>query len=381
MKIGIFIDNFLEAQKYKDPGVIATSLFELGHEIKIYTLNTDNEKFAGLEVKKITKSESESKTFWQKEEVETVIVYSWLSLRFSKLILALKAADKKIILKLDSNGLLLSPLKPDYLWKFRKNNSLKQIIVSLIRRLQWSLFSNITNQKKIQQLSWCDAAIIESPVALDKLEYSLNFQNHRELTSKIVFIPDPVNPSLLKQANGNHPKENIIICIGRWNDQQKNRNGLISALEKIDLKDWKLIIIGQESLEIKKQLLKSKSALDIETFDNMSHDLVGAYLCRSKIFFAPSNFESFNLAAAEALCYGCSLAGTPLESFYYFTNNNQFGTLAKDFEVTEIAKALISEMAKWNNKRYNPLEISDYWCQELSPDNIGKQINSLIKKI
>ena len=125
MNIGIFIDNFLEAQRYKDPGVIAESLFNLGHQITIYCLNTNSKKLNEIIIKKISKKESEDASFWKKENINQVILYSWLSLRFSFLIKALKSANKKIILKLDSDGHLIYPLKPTYLRTFGRDNSVK----------------------------------------------------------------------------------------------------------------------------------------------------------------------------------------------------------------------------------------------------------------
>ena len=192
MKIGIFIDNFFEAQRYKDPGVIAESLFNLGHQVTIYCLNTNSEKLNEIIIKKISKKESENTLFWKEEKIDQVILYSWLSLRFSSLIKALKSANKKIILKLDSDGHLIHPLKPTYLRTFGRDNSLKQLIIHIIRSLQWSIFSKLNSRKRINQLSLSDAAIIESPLALINLKNSLEKWQREDLANKLFFIPDPV---------------------------------------------------------------------------------------------------------------------------------------------------------------------------------------------
>lgn len=379
MKIGIFIDNFLEPQKYKDPGVIACSLRDLGNQVKIYTFNSDSKNFDGLEIKTISKKESKNSEFWRKEGAELIFVYSWLSIRFSKIIESLRLANKKIILKLDSDGHLISPLKPTYLRTFGRSNSPYQILIFVLRLIQWRFLFKIIDQKKIKQLSLCDAAIIESPKALANLEESLRYQKREELISKINFVADPINNTIINNTNNDFNKENIIICIGRWDDKQKNKNGLIKTLKKADLNNWKLIIVGCGAKNIENKLQKKIN--NIQSFESLPHDSIGSYLNKSKIFFAPSNYESFNLAAAESLCQGCSLAGTPLESFYYFINNGRFGTLANNFTTSEITRALNHEIKKWNNNEHNPKEISKYWSSQLSPENIGKQINDLINKI
>ena len=143
---------------------------------------------------------------------------------------------------------------------------------------------------------------------------------------------------------------------------------------------WRLVIIGEESSKIKSLLKKSEPNIDIEAIEKIEHQLIGKYLEKSKIFFAPSNHESFNLAVAESLCFGCSLAGTPLESFFYFSDQERFGTIAKNFKIMEIKKALENEILKWDNNQYNSSEISKYWREQLSPEIVVKSIESLLKK-
>lgn len=380
MRIGIFIDNFFEAQKYKDPGVIAESLFNLGHQVIIYCLNTNSEKLNKLVIKKISKKESEDVLFWEKENIEQVILYSWLSLRFSSLIKALKSANKKVILKLDSDGHLIYPLKPTYLRTFGRDNSIKQLAIHVARFLQWSVFSKLNSKKRISQLSLSDAAIIESPLALANMENSLKKWQQEDLINKLFFIPDPVSFDIANNKDEADKKENIIICNGRWDDKQKNKSGLIKVISQTNLSGWKLVIIGNGSSRIKALLEKRKLNLNIEAIEKIEHQLIGGYLKKAKIIFAPSNHESFNLAVAEALCYGCSLAGTPLESFFYFSNQGKFGTIAKNFEIIEIKKALEEEIKKWNSNKYNPGEMSLHWKNELAPTTVGKSIESLLQK-
>lgn len=379
MKIGIFLDNFFDAQKYKDPGVIASTLSNLGHEIIIYCFNTNSKELDGVIIKKIKKDEWKLKSFWKNEPVDYIIFYSWLSLRFSSIIKSLKLADKKVILKLDTDGHLIYPLKPTYLRTFGRSNHPKQLIIHVARLLQWSLFFKLNSKKRIEQLELSDAAILESPMALDNLKKSLEICQRKDLTNKLVFIPDPVNFDIINNEDLSK-KKNIIICSGRWNDKQKNKTGLIKVLSKKDLSNWELVLIGNKSNEIKTNLKKKTPNLVINAIENIDHSLIGGVLKNCKIFFAPSNHESFNLAAAESLCFGCSLAGTPIESFFYFSNKGEFGTVSKSFKIKDIRLALEREIEKWNNNEYNPEKTARYWKEQLSPFNIGLSIEKLIKE-
>ena len=383
MRIGLFINNFFKTQSCKDPGIIAESLCNLGHEVTIYCFSTDNKKFGNIEIKKISKNLGNSIKFWQKEDVDTIILYSWLSLRFLKMIKALKKANKKLLLKLDSDGHLISPLKPTYLRTFGRKNSPKQWIIHLIRILQWYIFGNIISHKKIKQLLLCDGAIIESPLALNRLNKSLKHWNKNQLIKKIHFIPNPINDDITKQII-TQKKENTIISIGRWNDKQKNKKGLLKVIAQYKTLDWKIILIGQGSDAIKNKIIESKktsSNINIESFEKIEHKEIFKYLISSKIIFAPSNYESFNLAVAEALCCGCSLAGTPIESFYYFSQNKKFGSISKNFNSLEIKKTIEIEIDKWNKKEYSENYISEYWKKELNAKKVCQDIDKLLKNL
>ena len=380
MKVGIFIDNFFEAQEFKDPGVIAESLLKLGYEVKIYCFNTNSKKFGNIDIKKITKENSQEESFWKEESVDAVIVYSWLSLRFSNLIKTLNSVNIKTFLKLDSDGHLLYPLRPTYLRTIGRDNTPKELLIHFIRLIQWFVFPKLITRKRLDQLSISNASIIESPAALDNLRLSLKYWKQEKLNDKLFSVPDPVSQDIIDDSHELAKKENIIFCNGRWNDKQKNTSGLIKVLTRCNLGNWKIVIIGKNSSIIKEKLKTKNKNINIEAFENVEHKLIGEYLRKSKIIFAPSNHESFNLAVAESLCYGCSLAGTPLESFLYFSQNGKYGTISKNFKILEITKALINEIRKWDNNFYNPEEVSKYWRSQLSPEHIGRSIDTLLKK-
>lgn len=379
MKVAIFIDNFFEAQKYKDPGVIASTLLSLDNQVVIYAFNSDSDNFNGIQIKKISKASSKNPVFWSQEDFDSIIVYSWLSLRFSVMIEALKNANKKVILKLDSDGHLLAPFKPTYLRTFGKNNSPSQILIFLLRVLQWSLFLKIVNKKRIKQLIQCNSVIIESPKAADNLKESLKYQKKDELISKIKFIQNPVNNEIIQSVESTDIKEKLILCVGRWDDNQKNQKGLTKSLQLTNLNGWKIIILGNKSTNIKNKLAKYN--LNLEAIENVPHHMINNYFNKSSIFFSSSKYEGFNISAVEAVCCGCSLVGTPLECFQYFSQDGQFGTISKTFKPKDISEALETEISKWDNNLYNPEEMSKYWINELSPENIGEKIQNLIAEL
>lgn len=373
MTIGLIITQFRTTEKSKDPGIIAASLVKLGHEVILYCLATDISHFSGVTVKTISRNELNSHVFWAAEKPTAFLIYSWLSLRYSRLIKILKEKNKIIILKLDSDGHLIYPLKPSYLRVWGLDSSLKAKFSHLLRLGQWFLFPKIISRRKIVQIARADAVIIESPLASENLKKSLASWHQENLNKKIFFIP---NPLPLIPQNLNAPRENLIISVGRWHDKRKNAAGIIKTFSVLKNPGWKILLIGRGSSELKNSISKNNPNLEIRTQEFIAPEIIGEYYQQGKIFFAPSVADSFNLAAASALSYGLSLAATPLESFQYFAANGRYGTASED-----LIQALETEINKWGNNSRNPQEISAYWQSQLNPDKIGQEIEKLIKSL
>lgn len=91
--------------------------------------------------------------------------------------------------------------------------------------------------------------------------------------------------------------------------------------------------------------------------------------------------ESFGLVAAEALCMGCSIVVTPLESLVYLSNNETTGVVSKGFSQKHILDALNADKHRWDNKFYLPEKISTYWRSSLNRRVVANQFSSLANQI
>lgn len=375
MKIGIFIDNFFEAQKYKDPGVIAESLFNLGHQVTIYCFNTNSEKLNTIVIKKINKINSIDYLFWKEEKIDAVLLYSWLSLKFSKIIEAISKNNIRLILKLDSDGHLIYPLIPRYLTHGPRNNSLKSLSLYVLRLIEWKLFPHLISKKRINQIKLAYALIIESPKAAENLSHSLNYYKKKELAKKINIIPNPI---AIDHKDNKFKKKNIIISVGRWNDKQKNGEALEIIIKRFNRSNWEFLLFGEGSDDIKNRIKKHNPTINIYSKDHISHDEILKKMSKSKILFAPSIYEGYSISASEAVCNGCSIAGTPIESFFCLTENEKFGSLSKNFSIESIEKSLYREIREWDEGRRLPTIISEISKKKLNPKRIAKKINHLI---
>jgi hypothetical protein len=89
-------------------------------------------------------------------------------------------------------------------------------------------------------------------------------------------------------------------------------------------------------------------------------DISGLYQ-KSKIFFMPSRFESFNIAAAEALCCGCSVVGANDVASVPFFASQASGTGACRLTKAHLLDALSAEMEARSTGQRDPEKISSIW--------------------
>ena len=139
-------------------------------------------------------------------------------------------------------------------------------------------------------------------------------------------------------------KENIIMTVGRIGTHQKNNEVLLESISKIDLKDWKVYLIGPIEKDFedyiisyfkKFPLLKDKVIFT----GNISNkkDLYDFYN-RSKIFCLTSRDESFALVYVEAIAYGNYILSTDVGAIEDITKKQKLGKVFKDEE--ELTKYL-----------------------------------------
>lgn len=378
MKIGIFIDNFYQTQAEKDPGIIGTFLAKK-YEVAFYCFNTDLRDFENVPVKKISQEQAEDSLFWKEENNDYIIFYSWLSLKFSRIIKALNKNNSGLILKMDSDGHLIFPLRPTYLRTGLDNYSFKSLLLFIFRRIQWFILPRLISEKKIAQIKNCDAIMIESPQALANLQESLKYWGLEAYNTRIFFVPNPIK---LPDEPRINKKENTVISVGRWYDKRKNGAGIVKILSQLnDFPDWNFVLIGNGSARLKDKIGKKNKHISLVAFESLPHNELLSIFEKAKICLAPSICESFGIAAAEALGCGCSLVATPLESFDYLSNKSQFGTLAKNFSPDEIRRALVNDIKKWQHQAYNPADISHYIKTNLNPEAVGAEIEKVMETI
>jgi len=382
MKVSLFFDNYQPFHEDKDPGQIIFGLIENGFKADLITLEKKEllnyHPFFPL-IKVAKKEEFYSNNFWSKLDSDLIIFYSWLSKVYTPIVKVIKKRGKKVLIKADNDGCIGYPLLTHQL----KTPLFKgSFVKNVFHQIEWRLHLKSFYSKNIEQIELSDGVIIESPDALSNLNYFLANWGRKDLIQKNYFVPNPVTPEFINCKVGK--KENIVIAVGRWEDEvPKNTKLMVETLTEFleYKKNYRAVIVGSGKKNVEKFLRGVSKEIKnrIEITGPKEHGKIKDFLLPAKIFFMPSRWESFGIAGAEALCCGCSLAGTPLEALRYLSMQGFSGTTASSFKKEAVLAALIQESIKWERNYYFPEKISEFWKAKLDRKKIAKEISEIIK--
>jgi glycosyltransferase involved in cell wall biosynthesis len=385
MRAAIFFDEYMPLHETKDPGLLAlglnrlccsTSLITLGKpELENYNapfvlIARDRQRFADA-------------SFWRRLEAEVVICYTWLDPSYNDIVAALRDSGKIIVLKADSDGRLGYPLAPRYFQTTKPLQRLKHVCE------EGAFFSKIFPSYRsrvkeiIRQIQMANAVLIESPKALSNMREFLGYWWNQNLLSKFHVIPNPVADDVMQAQIT--AKENVLMSVGRWDSPQKNAAMLLKCSHKFltDNDGWRLQLVstlghGRKLVEniVSRWTLALRSRVEIQG-PLESHGQMVQLFNRTKIFFVPSRWEGFPIAAAEAVCMGCTIAGTPLEALDFLVAEGFSGKLSKGFTFGDLTRTLQREASSWLQNVYNPFAIAAYWRQRLSSETVASQVMKL----
>jgi glycosyltransferase involved in cell wall biosynthesis len=385
----VFFDIYHPFHENKDPGQIPLGLMETGINTGVITLTKEelanyNPKF---HLTQNTLTEFYNEEFWFKNDSDVIIAYPLQGPFYSPLIKKMKIGGKKVLLKFDSDGRIAYPLQRHQL---RIPLQERLTVHNLMSDVWWHLpFKSLKRRKHakvatetIRQIELSDGAIIESPDALSNLNFLLTAWGRSDLIKKTNFIPNPVTPEFIQGEVD--VKENIVVSHGRWEDfsvknTQVMAETIIEFLKNRD--DYRAVIFGS-GIEMVKAIIAHapqdiKDRIEVSGF--IQHEKVESVLRNGKMLFVPSRWESFSIAAAEALCTGCSIVGTPAEALRYQSMQGFSGSISASFDKQAILAALLQDANKWDQGKYNPKKIAAFWRQILDRKSVAKSIETLAR--
>ena len=330
----------------------------------------------------------ESAEWWRTQELDGVVLYAWGRPKFREVAAAIREAGIFLVLNQDHGG-LISPLAGCGGW-LREQWNLSGEGRGAMARLRFlklvarglSIGLILTDPLRAAHLKHGDVIACVSPRAAEHFRKLCRIYGGARLADRVVVIPHAVER---KFGYAGEVKRRRVACVGRWQDIGQKRpwllaevmSSLLAADERVEV-----VIAGRTTagLEEWHQSLPAAQRGRIGLSGLMERDELAELLRTSQVFYSPSAFESFGIAAAEALCSGCSVvAGRSgsMASFEWFVGENS-GKLAETDDAQGHIHALAEELDAWENGRRDPGQIASVWSERLHADKVAERISRCV---
>lgn len=149
-------------------------------------------------------------------------------------------------------------------------------------------------------------------------------------------------------------KENLMVCVGRIGCHQKNTEMLLRALKKVDLKNWKIYMLGPitSSFDLKEGNNFQKVIDNFFEecpqhngkiiFTGMIYDqkVVFDFYNRAKVLLMTSRHESWGNVYSEAAALGCYILSTEVGGANLASNDWKFGYKLQQEDSEGLCKAI-----------------------------------------
>ena len=373
----------------RDSGLLCRGLQSMGIE-SMAVMPGDSMPGDGADLIRTEYRNLEDPGWWRSQSLDGVVLYAWGAPKYRKVAGAIREAGIHLILNQDSGG-AVSPLAGFREWLGDLwNHSGQGITVSaklgfvfrVLRGLTLGLF--LVDPLRAAHLRHGSRIACVSPGAADLYRKLCRRYGGERLAAKVCLIPHSVEPAFHYDGR---EKRRQVACVGRWADTiQKRPEMLASVMDKLlrEMEDVSVVVAGEPD----PTLVSWRSALPPALADRVylrgrvGRAELASILSESMVFYSPSAFESFGIAAAEALCSGCSVVASrsvSLPSFEWFTSEGS-GLLSDGDDPSGHLQALSTELGNWLQGRRNPGHISRIWCARLHSHRIAAQVMDFLHK-
>lgn len=194
-----------------------------------------------------------------------------------------------------------------------------------------------------------------------------------DISDKLIYIQNGFDEDYLTENNIKvkkfEEKENIMITVGRIGTEPKNNEMLLNVINKIDLKDWKICIIGPYTEEFKEyynEFIKNDPAKKDKVIlvgNIEDKNLLYDYYNRAKVFLLTSRWEGFAIVYPEALRFGNYIITTDVGGAKDITNNGEIGVVTEVENEEQYKKEILKVINEEINleEKYNQ---SLKWSEE-----------------
>jgi len=219
----------------------------------------------------------------------------------------------------------------------------------------------LETEKKLAQ----NCSLVIVPTEREKKELTYYYEVSSEQVS---VIPCGVNldrfrPISKKEARGktgHSPEEKVALFVGRP-DPIKGLEQLLKALKSLTLEtSFRLVVIGGDEKEIFRWNSFCRDLLlpfPVTFMGTVQHQLMPYYYSAADLCVVPSYYESFGLAALEAMACGTPVVATDVGELQKIVCQGESGYLASSNDPQELAAKI--EMLLTHPGGFEPANVRD----------------------
>jgi glycosyltransferase involved in cell wall biosynthesis len=224
---------------------------------------------------------------------------------------------------------------------------------------------------------------VVSPLAAARYRRHLRLLGGSRLAERVRLIPHPVVPHFRWDAGGG--KRPAVAAVGRWDARwQKRPDLLCSVIAQFAAAHAEagFHVVGEPTREMNEWRAALPGAIRERVIfhGRLPNEALVPVYQQARILLVPSLFESFHIAAGEALCCGCSVVGLrrpSLPSLEWFAEHD--GTLAAKETADGLTAAVGAEWENWNRGDRDPQLISRRWSERLHAPEVARRIHELAR--
>jgi len=370
----------------RDSGLLCRGLGLIGVESRV-VMTGEIRDGDGAEVMRAKMANLESADWWRGLGLDGVVLYSWGRAKYRHVAAAIRSAGIPLLLNQDNGG-VVSPLNGLGTWLRQQWHQTGQgkgwlawwmLAARVFRGLTVGLL--VTDPLRRKHLAHGKWIACVSPGAVKHYRRLCGIYGGSKMAAKVTLLPHPVQERFLYTGE---TKAERVVCVGRWSDETQKRPHLMMAVVRrlLETEAVEVEIIGTRTEELERW----HTALTTEMRDRVilrgrvGRNELPQLLATAQIFYSPSAYESFGIAAGEALCSGCSVVAANLVSmgsFEWFAEEGG-GTLAVRDDEDGHTEALRMELAMWREGERNPSEISKQWSARLHERAVAERAVKLL---
>jgi glycosyltransferase involved in cell wall biosynthesis len=331
----------------------------------------------------------ESTDWWKSHHLDGVVLYAWGSPKYRKVAAAIREAGIFLVLNQDNGG-LISPLAGfkgwlEEQWILTGRGQLSGSRISFLEQVARGLTVGLlaTDPLRACHLKQGNVIACVSPAAAVHYRKLCKIYGGDGLVKRVTFFPHPVEPGF-RWGESSATKCRQVVCVGRWQDPLQKRPHLMQAvLQQLveNDREVRVEVIGTSTPELQNWHRSLGAGMQdrVRLRGKVDREQLAGFLRDSQIFYSPSAYESFGIAAGEALCCGCSVvAGRSISmaSFEWFVSMDS-GRLAVPDNVQGHLQALREELACWELGQREPRAISEDWGKQLHAGEVATRVLAL----